>query len=151
MSQNPYQSGPVSPPPQMRGPDPRSTVYAPGLALLIVAAISISCFVISIAFNVFLLVSGGVDQFDDPRNLGISKELQVGIRLGLGVLFLVLNCAVAYGAYNMMNMKSYSSARQACILAVIPCISPCYFLGIPFGIWGLVALGKPGVKEAFDS
>jgi hypothetical protein len=48
-------------------------------------------------------------------------------------------------------MKNYSLARSAAIVAVIPLIGPCCVLGIPFGIWALVALGKPGVQEAFSS
>jgi predicted Zn finger-like uncharacterized protein len=36
----------------------------------------------------------------------------------------------------------------ACILAMIPCVN-CCILGLPFGIWGLVVLNKPEVKDAF--
>ena len=39
----------------------------------------------------------------------------------------------------------------ASILAVIPCLSPCFILGIPFGIWALVVINQADVKEAFHS
>jgi hypothetical protein len=35
-------------------------------------------------------------------------------------------------------------------MALIPCLGPCYILGIPAGIWALVVLARPEVREAFD-
>jgi len=38
----------------------------------------------------------------------------------------------------------------ASIIAMIPCVSPCCCLGLPFGIWALVVLARPAVKSAFQ-
>ena len=32
---------------------------------------------------------------------------------------------------------------------MVPCISPCCLLGLPFGIWALSVLNKPHVQAAF--
>ena len=40
-------------------------------------------------------------------------------------------------------------ALVSAVLALLPCLSPCCVLGLPFGIWALVTLNKPEVKEAF--
>jgi predicted Zn finger-like uncharacterized protein len=64
-----------------------------------------------------------------------------GTFFGLGILTLI-------GSISMLRLRSHGLAMTACILAVIPCISPCCLLGIPFGIWGLVSLGQPEVREA---
>lgn len=52
-------------------------------------------------------------------------------------------------AQKMKRLESYGFAMTAVILAVIPCFSPCLILGIPFGIWALVAINQQGVKDAF--
>ena len=51
----------------------------------------------------------------------------------------------------MRSLRSYGLCQLGAILAVIPCIGPCYLLGIPFGIWALIALNRPGVREVFSS
>jgi hypothetical protein len=53
------------------------------------------------------------------------------------------------GAWNMKWLQGYALSVVAAILAVIPCTSPCYMLGLPFGIWALVVLNDPLVKAAF--
>jgi len=46
-------------------------------------------------------------------------------------------------------LRNYEFAFLAAILAMIPCVTPCCFLGLPFGIWAVIVLRKPGVKDAF--
>src|SRR5205807_7261566 len=60
--------------------------------------------------------------------------------LGIGVLIIV-------GAQRMKNLQSHGMAMAASIVAMIPCISPCCLLGLPFGIWALIILLKPEVKN----
>jgi hypothetical protein len=49
----------------------------------------------------------------------------------------------------MQSLRSYGFAFAAAILAMIPCLTPCCVLGLPFGIWALVVLNKPEVKSQF--
>ena len=49
----------------------------------------------------------------------------------------------------MMKLEHRGLAYAASILAMIPCISPCCILGLPFGIWSLVVLADNDVKSAF--
>jgi hypothetical protein len=48
----------------------------------------------------------------------------------------------------MLRLRGYPWAGAAAILATIPW-SPSWLLGLPFGIWAIVVLGKPAVAEAF--
>jgi hypothetical protein len=50
----------------------------------------------------------------------------------------------------MRKLESFGLCMTASILAMIPCLSPCCILGLPFGIWALVVLNKPEVKSAFQ-
>ena len=52
------------------------------------------------------------------------------------------------GAVSMLRLRGYPWAGAAAILATIPW-SPSWLLGLPFGIWTIIVLGKPEVAEAF--
>ena len=56
---------------------------------------------------------------------------------------------ISVGGAKMAFMESYSMARWGAILACIPVISPFLIWGIPFGIWALIVLKSPKVKDAF--
>jgi len=55
--------------------------------------------------------------------------------------------ALATALY-MRSLRRYSSAVIGSVVAMLPC-SSCCLLGIPLGIWSLVVLTRPEVKEAF--
>jgi hypothetical protein len=57
--------------------------------------------------------------------------------------------AVLGGGIQMRNLTNYKTVLGATILAMLPC-NPCCLLGIPFGIWGLVAINRWDVKREFD-
>lgn len=57
---------------------------------------------------------------------------------------------VLFGAFCMQTRRMYKMAMFGCVLAAIPCCSPCLLLGMPFGIWGIVVLNGDGVKDSFS-
>jgi hypothetical protein len=67
---------------------------------------------------------------------------------GTGVVTVIYNSIILYGAVRMKNLRSFGLAMAACIMAIVPCFD-CWLLSIPFGIWALVVLQKPEVKDAF--
>ncbi len=56
---------------------------------------------------------------------------------------------LVFASLRMMQLKDYQFCVFAAVLAVIP-LHGAAFLGIGFGIWALVMLNKPEVKEAFS-
>jgi len=84
---------------------------------------------------------------------GVKEGFLVGQYGGMAVdlLALGLQAFVIYGAYNMLTLKSRSLAYTANIISLIPCLSACCVLGIPFGIWGLVVMNDSAVKQHFES
>ena len=62
--------------------------------------------------------------------------------LGLSVLILI-------GAARMQSLRSYEFALTAAILAMVPCLTPCCLIGLPFGIWAVLVLSRAGVKSQF--
>jgi hypothetical protein len=64
--------------------------------------------------------------------------------LGIGAAVILI-----LGGLKMMKLESFGLAVAAAVVAMIPCLSPCCCIGLPFGIWGLVVLLKDDVKSCF--
>lgn len=86
---------------------------------------------------------------------GASDEYKLGQAMG-GPIGLVLSLftlgasgVIIAGALKMWKLQSYSFAMAATIISLVPCMSPCCVVGIPFGIWALVILMQQDVKAAF--
>ena len=77
--------------------------------------------------------------------------LQGGVSVAGGIFGLIVAVVILIGAMKMKKLESYAFAMAAAIIAMVPCISPCCLLGLPFGIWALVVLGDGSVKAAFRS
>jgi hypothetical protein len=58
---------------------------------------------------------------------------------------------VIWAALGMRRLQSYPMAFAACVIALVPCMSPCCVLGIPFGIWGLFVMHDDDVRPHFPS
>ena len=52
-------------------------------------------------------------------------------------------------ALRMKQRRGPRLSKAACIVAMIPCVGPCFVLGLPFGIWGWVVMNDHGVEQAF--
>lgn len=74
--------------------------------------------------------------------------LTIVLALTLLVLSLPLGILLILGGWRMMQGKSYGLAVTASVLALLPC-QPFFFLGLIFGVWSLVVLGRPRVKASF--
>ena len=138
---NPYAS-PAPPPSQ-------GEIDAPAIALIVVSVIAIGCGLLALGVDVLLLVSGAVERLEANNDSPISKYTQITIRCIWGLVLVIASLFVLYGAWHMKQRRNYGLARAAAVVALIPLVGPCCLLGIPFGIWALVVLNKPHVRNAF--
>jgi hypothetical protein len=53
------------------------------------------------------------------------------------------------GAIQMLRRRMYGVALMGAILPIINCGNNCCCLGLPLGIWALIILLRPEVKDAF--
>lgn len=67
----------------------------------------------------------------------------------LGVVGMILSIITILGGVKMRTLDSYGLAVTGSVVAILPCMSTCCVLGIPFGIWALVVLLSQDVKSAF--
>jgi hypothetical protein len=73
--------------------------------------------------------------------------------LMIAVLLLVslpISLTLIIGGWRMRQLKSYGLAMIAAVLAILPC-DIAWPIGVPIGIWALVVLRDPAVREAFES
>ena len=91
------------------------------------------------------------DQFQQMNNPQAVQMMQ-----SIGKLFsgpfgyiniafqIIIAILILIGAIKMLKLRSYEFAYAAAILSVLPCINPCcgWILGLIFGIWAMVVLGK---------
>ena len=106
-----------------------------------------------LAMNLFALGGSrfGTPQIGNPQNVQKIINMMGG---GLGIIQNIIGgiggVVVLMGALKMQRLQNYSFVFTASILAMLPCLSPCCVLGLPFGIWALVTLNKAEVKAAFQ-
>ena len=115
--------------------------------------------VLGIGWSV-LIFAGGLMQFLSgtavpPPNA--TEAERVGFYIGYWGLILVssisgfLQILVAWAGINMLRMKGIGVAKIGAIVMCIPCLSTCYVVGMPFGIWAIIALNGNSAKQNFQT
>jgi len=146
---------PINQPP-LSAPEPKAEalrqVNGPANGLVAVAVVNIMLAVLGLITDLVGL------------SLGTDAGVNVGSTMGLPTWFMAfsgvnafvvrgIEVAVAiyilYGAVKMKKLENHGLARSVAILALLPCLSPCCIVGVPVGIWGLIVLNQPAVKEQF--
>lgn len=145
---------PIPPPAPPPGPgsaqpsDLPPSLKGPATALLITAGLGIALQLFSLLRHLLgtampLVLPGG------GANARLAQMMAGSLGVVSSVIGLAIGGVILAGALKMKEGRSYGFALAAAILAMVPCVSPCCCLGLPFGIWALVVLIKPEVKAAF--
>ena len=122
----------------------RKRLAIPGYLLVAVSLLSTVVGLLNLAGN-WLRPKTMPEGLDPSYALGYStgKSISPLWTIGIGIF-------VGYASIRMINLKSYRTARLAALVSCFPFCSPCCVLGIPFGIWAFILLGKPEIRAAFD-
>ncbi len=137
----PY-TNPYAPPASQAGSGSSGNpLLFPAIILLILSSFFLLCILVSLPIQIVRI------RATDPSTPEGAGRL-VGQIVAL-TLWSLMNLAVALGAISMIRLKSYRIARTAAIFSIIPVCSPWFVLGIPFGIWALLVLSRPVVKQRF--
>jgi hypothetical protein len=94
------------------------------------------------AINKVIEEQGGATQDLDFSSLGNPANLFLTI-IGFAITILVV-----VGGVSMLKQRGWALALVASILTMIPCFGPCCGLFLPIGVWSLIVLMKPAVREA---
>lgn len=132
-------------------------VKAPAIALIVVAGIGVFWCLLNLVRAVLMMLGHtSAGPFGTEGMTGEQEEIFQTVFLAGGVVGIfasIIGIGVAIfiilAALRMLSLRSYPLCIAASILAMIPCISPCCFLGLPVGIWTLVVLLSQDVKALF--
>lgn len=69
---------------------------------------------------------------------------------GSAIVEIAVAAFIIFAALKMRELRQWELSLAASIVAMIPCVSPCCILGLPIGIWALVVLLRPEIREAFQ-
>jgi hypothetical protein len=83
--------------------------------------------------------------------LDVYEQYAPAVLIGSGILGLACGALTILGGVRMMGLKSAGLTKTGAILSMIPCTGACCPLGLGFGIWAIMVLGKPDVKEAYQA
>jgi hypothetical protein len=112
-------------------------VSRPATALIIMSSIHAVFVSITLIASAWILIGGGSLSWDSSVELLIAT-----------IQFLSL-ITIAIGAAKLGFLESYRLAKIGALLSCVPIITPFLLLGIPFGIWALLLLADPRVRNAF--
>lgn len=124
-------------------------VQGPAIALIVVSSVAVLLGLLALGLDIVLIAVGAIERLEAMNEGPISEYAQIAIRSIWGIVLVIASSFVLYGAIHMRNLKKYEIARAAAIVAMVPLLGPCCIVGIPFGIWAFMALGKPEVRNAF--
>ncbi|MDA1015192.1 MAG: DUF4339 domain-containing protein [Planctomycetota bacterium] len=132
-----------------RGVSVSQRTTPPAICYYVITGLSIAywCY-----YLVSLLIGLKVNQQMFDQRMGPMRDMFVNGTIGAGIIvgcILVVNFLILIGAINLHLTKSYGLAMTGAILSLIPCITSCCIGGIPIGIWALVVLNDPDVRDSF--
>ena len=67
-----------------------------------------------------------------------------------GIATVIWSGVILLGGFNMKNLADYRLAIAASIVSMLPC-NICCVIGLPIGVWSLIVLMQPDVKNNFTA
>ncbi len=122
-------------------PDSNAKIVAPAVALMISAAWKLFG-----AITGIIAVKGvfsGLGDINLPH-FGFPQMANISI-LSIFAFHFIPALVIFFGAFQMLRLSSYAWSMAAAIVAIIACS----LIGLPMGIWALIVLAQPDVREAF--
>ena len=133
--------------PQIVASDASRQISGPAIGLLVTgiigaffAALTLIASIVGMSFAPFI-------RDEIPARYAEFWEGSVGA--ASSIVGIAVAAFIIFAALKMKELRQWELSLAASIVAMIPCISPCCILGLPIGIWALVILMRPEVKEAF--
>jgi hypothetical protein len=129
--------------------NPREVIEDARRAVLMPALLSVIACVIALCYH-------GVDTAINLMNRQLlvnplnGQPIPVEMYVTGKVVIALWQLIVIAGSFAMMRLRARGFCFTAMVMQIIPCAGPCCLFGLPVGIWGLVVLSRPEVREAFE-
>ncbi|UCC38585.1 MAG: hypothetical protein JSV96_12220 [Candidatus Aminicenantes bacterium] len=127
--------------------EPSRQVLRPSTGLLVTGIVG---GIIEVTVLIAEIIGRSIDSFWRDEIPGDYLEFfETGFSISLSLVGLLVAAFIIYASLKMKDLNQWGLCVAASILAMIPCVSPCCIIGLPVGIWCLVVLMRPEVKDAF--
>ncbi len=134
--------------PPAAGPaiDPRSKVSLPAMLIIVSQALGLLIEVAYLIFKsqLYTFLKSTMENAGKPFPPDAMNNNPILTLLGI-----LGSCFVIFAMLEMRKLRRFPVALIGAILAMLPFVSLCCFLGFPLGIWALVVLFNPDVRAAF--
>ena len=165
MSENPYSTPSATTPvgSQTLNEDAlREKVKLPAILLLVGGVVNglISVGASFFYAYIFFFMMANIEETMQPEEVAKMRESGLDIETlfvaygwgaaVMGVLCLIATIVIVLGAVRMLQIKSWGLAMTAAILSVIPFFQFCCLIGIPIGVFAIIVLSDPAVRQQFS-
>lgn len=131
----------------MPAPNAGDQVNGPAIGLIVTAALGFCVQVLSLVMH--LAGTSIMAAQQQMGNEALANMFSGTLGVVMAIVGMLVSLFILFGALKMRKLENYGLVMTASIIAMIPCISPCCLIGLPIGIWAVVILSKPEVKNAF--
>jgi hypothetical protein len=123
-------------------------VNGPSIGLMVTAAAGfIGVVILGIGVA---MAHNGYDFSQAPTmNPAVLEVLKGKIGLIMCAVGLPGSAFILFGAIQARKLKNYGVCFAASIVAMVPYVSFCFYIGLPLGIWALVVFCRADVKSCF--
>jgi hypothetical protein len=125
-------------------------VKGPAIGLKVTAIVGLIFVALALALNVLTIAGVSIGIPHGRGNQMLLGQMSGGLGILRDIAAIAIGIVILNGASKMAELKNHQFAFTAAILAMLPCVSPCCLLGLPFGIWALVVLNRPDIKSQFS-
>lgn len=126
----------------------------PGLLMVVYGGVSLVTILTSVVADLFRKEGDPLQQLppETPEFFRRILEMQASIPPWVhwtqALVALVMAACITFGGVKLMQGRSRKWAMTGAILSIFPCLGGCCcLLGIPLGIWVLVLIQKPHIRE----
>jgi hypothetical protein len=130
-------------------PAPSGSLYPPAICMIVVAALglllNLSGFVIAVTDPAF-----GVDPNAPPMIQQFVRDSKGAFPAAVQGTCALMSALTILGSVQVLRRKTWGLGLTAAILSMINFGNCCCLLGLPFGIWAIVAITNAEVRDSFS-
>jgi len=128
----------------------KNRAQPPGVCLLILSIISLPLILYALANGVYHYITGIPIVTDSQSSDASDLSGFLLFSIFIYALILAAHVLMIRGSWAMISGNRHGLALSAAIVSLIPCLSPFFIFGIPFGLWALLVLTTRSISQGIE-
>ena len=122
-------------------------VNAPAICLIVINVLAIIAALASLSMGISPAALDSLQGLDPQMQKFFLQATKLNVPAN--ILALLISGFCLFGSISMMNLRHHTVCLVAAVVTLLNCTTCCCGLGLAAGIWALIVLLKPEVREAF--